>query len=77
MYDVAVEFGDNAVLGMMGVFASTWLHGLSAVLIKRVNADISAVTATGGSLLVSLPLFALTWWLSDQPWPHRFLVVAL
>lgn len=69
MYDVAAEFGGKALLGITGIFLSTWLHGFSAVLIKRVNANISGMTATAGSLLFSLPLFGLAWWFSDQSWP--------
>lgn len=71
MYFVAADFGEAAIAGIAGVLLSTWLHSLSAVLIKRIGADLSALASTAGSLLCSLPLLLLLWCLSDQAWPER------
>ncbi|WP_126457126.1 DMT family transporter [Sulfuriflexus mobilis] len=53
--------GEAVVLGIAGVLASVFLHSLSAVWLKHAAQGMSAMALTTGSLLVSLPLYLLTW----------------
>lgn len=56
---------DNLWLGAGLVLTATTLHSLSTVLVKRVNAQLSGITVTTGALVVTLPLFFITWLLLD------------
>jgi drug/metabolite transporter (DMT)-like permease len=61
--------GEAMVLGISGVLASVFLHSLSAVWLKQVAQGLSAMALTTGSLLVSLPLYLLTWLLMGAELP--------
>lgn len=59
----------RVMAGMGAVLLSALLHALSTVWVKRIDAGLSAMAMTGGSLAVSAPLYVLTWWLVDGHWP--------
>lgn len=59
----------KAWLGAMAVLFSVFLHSISAVWIKRIDAGLPGLTVSTGSLLISVPLFLLTWWLFDGELP--------
>lgn len=69
MFNTGLSFSENAVLGIAGVLFSSFVHSASAVLIKRINAGISGLAVTTGSLWVALPLFAGAWAIFGQPVP--------
>ena len=54
-----------AVFGISAVLASTSIHALSMVWIKRIDADVHALSVTAGGLIVALPLYVATWLLFD------------
>jgi len=58
-----------AMKGILAVVLAVILHSGSAVMIKSMQVEISAMSITTGGLLVSLPLFALTWYLSGASLP--------
>jgi len=64
-----VQLGDNAQLGILLVTASTLLHSISAVLLKRVQAGLPAMVVNGGGLLIASVLYLLTWLIVDGSWP--------
>ena len=70
---LAVIFGsglsirEHAILGLLAVMLSGIIQSASAVLIKRVDAQIPALSTNTGSLLCATPLFLLTWYFST---PH-------
>lgn len=64
------QLGGSAMLGIAAVLMSVVVHSGSAVIIKRIDADISALMLTCGGLLLSLPLFAITFVLSGESWPE-------
>jgi drug/metabolite transporter (DMT)-like permease len=64
-----LHVGAYAVWGMLAVLFSVVLHSLSAVLIKRIDAGLSALSVTTGGLLFALPLFVLAYWMSGNAWP--------
>jgi drug/metabolite transporter (DMT)-like permease len=69
--------GPMAVWGLAAVLVSVLLHSLSAVWVKRVNADIHALALTTGALLVALPAYLLTWAILDGRWPAAMPAQAL
>ncbi len=63
--------GAHALWGVLAVLASVILHSMSAVLVKRVGADLSAMAVTSGGLLMAAPAYLLCWWLLDGQWPAQ------
>lgn len=56
---------DNLWLGAGLVLMATTLHSLSTVLVKRVDAQLPGITVATGALVITLPLFFITWLLLD------------
>ena len=63
--------GEAMVLGISGVLASVFLHSLSAVWLKQVAQGIPAMALTTGSLLISVPLYLVTWLLMGAELPNE------
>lgn len=57
-----LDLHTTAWLGVLGVLASGLMHAASAIWVKSVNAHVPAISMTVGSLMVSAPLFLLTWY---------------
>jgi drug/metabolite transporter (DMT)-like permease len=77
MFGSAVQLGHDAALGITGVLASTFLHAVSSVWIKRIDGKIPALSQVTGGLLLSLPLYLLTWATFDGHWPAEIPPVSL
>ena len=59
------------MLSMIAMLFSTLVHAVSAVWVKRLAAGLPALQQISGGLLVSLPLYYLTWfWLDGGPLPN-------
>lgn len=71
IYDGNGATGTLATWGLLAVLASVLLHSLSAVWVKRIDADLHALALTTGALLFALPCYLLTWWLLDGQWPRE------
>lgn len=70
MFSSAIEMNLDAVKGMITLLAATFLHAASAVWVKRIGAALPALTQTTGGLLLSLPLYFMTWqWLDNGELP--------
>lgn len=65
------EQGGNALYGVAGVLVSVVSHSLSTVWIKREGQNMHGLATTGGGLMVSLPLFLLTWFFSGEIKPEQ------
>ncbi len=61
---------EMAVAGVAAVFASAVIHSLSMVWVKRIGAEISALSVTAGGLSVAVPLYLCTWFLFDGQLPE-------
>jgi len=59
-----------AVVGVAAVFASAMVHALSMIWIKRIGAEISALSVTAGGLTVAVPLYLCTWLFFDGHVPE-------
>jgi len=62
---------EKSLYGMLAVFAGMLMHSVSAVWVKQVGQDISALAMTTGSLLVSMPLYLLVWWFAGGSVPQN------
>jgi len=74
---LAVVFGGDlarqgqSLYGLWGLSMAVLLHALSAVLVKRQNSGLPALSVTTGGLLLALPCYLLTWWVLDGVWPEQ------
>ncbi|MDF7807533.1 DMT family transporter [Pontiellaceae bacterium B12219] len=66
--------GAHALLGVSGVLISVLSHSASSVWIKREGRKMHGLIVAGGGLLVSLPLFLLTYFLSGELIPQQITV---
>lgn len=69
MFHSALTFSPEAVLGIGGILLAALLQAASAVWIKRIHAQLPALALVGGSLLLAVPAYWVTWWLLDGQWP--------
>ncbi len=72
-----LTLGVASVQGIAAVLVSVVLHALSAVWVKRIDAQLPAMAVTGGGLLFALPFYLLTWLLFDGVLPAALPVKAL
>ncbi len=74
------------LIGLLMLLAAVLLFSLSAVMVKKTDAQCHPLAQTVGTLVLSLPLFALSWWLLDgtvptvdwaspSPWAVLYLAV--
>ncbi len=63
------EFNIEAMKGLLGLTTATVLFSLSAVLVKKFDTGIDPLVHTAGTLLYSLPGYALLWYFLDGELP--------
>ena len=51
----------QSLYGMVAVFIGMLFHSISTVWVKKIAQDLSAMSMTTGSLLLSMPLYLLVW----------------
>ena len=69
--------GIHTLYGVGGVLVSVLSHSISSVWIKRNGVRLHGLVLTGGGLMVSVPLFLLTWFLSGEVRPEEISMRAL
>ncbi|MDV2078124.1 DMT family transporter [Marinobacter xestospongiae] len=83
-HDLAV--GSARLSGLLMLLVAVFLFSLSAVMVKRTDARSHPLAQTVGTVVLSVPLFVLTWWLLDgqaptldwaspSPWAVLYLAV--
>jgi len=65
----SILVGEQAILGICAVLLSVFIHATSAVWVKKLGAQLPALVITNGALMVSTPLYLLTWWTVDGNLP--------
>lgn len=55
--------------GVLALLAAVTLHSISAVWTKKIGYQVNGLVITTGGLLVAVPLYLLTWWLTGTRWP--------
>lgn len=66
------SLGEHAIYGIVAVCLSVLLHAWSSVWFKKLDVNLSALEITHGGLMVSVPLYLLTWFLFKGTWPESF-----
>lgn len=61
----------SAMAGIAALLLAVLIYSASLVWIKRIADDSPPLATTAGTLLVSLPLFVLAWWLVDGQVPRQ------
>jgi len=64
------NLGNNTSLGVLLALVGVFGQVGSAVAIKKLDANVTGLVMTTGGLAVSIPLFALTWWIFDGQLPE-------
>lgn len=72
IFSQGIQFGNHAVIGIAAVCLSVLLHSWSSVWFKKLKHNLTALEITHGGLLVSVPLYLLTWFVSQGTWPENF-----
>ena len=65
----SISINSNSQMGLMYILIAVFLFSCSGILVKSIKLTINPVATTVGSLIVSLPLFFLTWMLMDGTLP--------
>lgn len=64
-----ISLGEHASAGIAALLGAVVAQAASMVAIKRIADQASPVATNLGTLVVALPLFGATWWLSDGQLP--------
>lgn len=70
VFQGAINLQASALPGLIAALLAACLFALSGVLVKRYAGHLGAMEHTTGSLLLSLPLFFLSWLLFDGHLPN-------
>jgi len=63
------NLGTDFLYGVLACLAGTCFHALSAVMIKRIDANLGGFALTAGGLSFAVPLLLATWWVADGALP--------
>jgi len=76
MFSSALQLNIYAVYGIFGVLTAVSLQTATAVLVKRIDAKLPAITQVTGGLLFALPAYLLTWVIFDNAiWPQNLTLI--
>lgn len=59
----------NAWYGVAGLLLAVLLHSLSTVLVKNTGYQAHGLVVTAGGLVVAVPLYLASWFISGSAWP--------
>lgn len=66
------DLGKESLLsGLIVLLVAVFLHAFSTVAVKRSAIELNSFDVTAGGLLISLPLYLLSWWLWGAPLPEQ------
>ena len=71
IFGQGMQLGEKAVMGISAIFIAVILHSLSSVMFKKLKVELSALEITHGGLLVSVPLYLFTWFITQGSWPEH------
>ncbi len=72
IFSQGLQAGSHAVIGIAAVCLSVLLHSWSSVWFKKLDINLTALEITHGGLMVSVPLYLLTWFVLQGSWPENF-----
>lgn len=65
-----LDWGQGYITGVLAVLLSVTLHTFSALRVKQLACNLSPLSITTGGLLISLPLFALSYLITGEGLPE-------
>ncbi|GAB1256461.1 EamA family transporter [Aurantivibrio plasticivorans] len=79
IYADQLTLGEVAVWGMLAVLLSVVIFALGTVVLKKLSQNyvLDPVCQSGGSLLFSLPVFGVMWWVFDGRVPESISTTSL
>lgn len=75
MFGSALQLSREAALGIAAIVLAAFIQALSSVLVKWVNAGVSAINQVTGGLMVAVPAYLTTWWWVDGQWPQTLSIL--
>ena len=69
MFHSALHISYSTAMGVLGVLLATFLQSFSAVWVKRIHAQLPAITQVTGGMLFALPFYLASWWFIDGTLP--------
>ncbi len=72
VFQGAISWKPEALPGLIAALIAAALFALSGVLVKRHAVHLDALEHTTGSLLLSVPLFMVSWFVLDRQLPLEF-----
>jgi len=70
IFGLGVELNESAGYGIAAVFVAMLIHSISTVWVKSISAHLTALELVNGGLLVSVPLYLITWLVFDGHLPQ-------
>ena len=67
----SLQFSENAWYGVLALLLSVTLHSASMVWTKYLGYQGHGLITVSGGLMVAVPLYMLTWFILDEPWPQQ------
>jgi drug/metabolite transporter (DMT)-like permease len=61
IFRTELRLDPSALYGILALVGAATLHSASMVMVKRVGAELPALTVNGGGLVVASTLYVLTW----------------
>ena len=77
MFRSAITLGEHGIYGIGGLLVAVALFSLSGVWVKRLGAEMHALAANAGGLLVASALYLLVWFIFDGKLPSEIPLRAL
>ncbi|MGY6274944.1 DMT family transporter [Methylomonas sp. MgM2] len=72
MFQSALDIKQQAIQGMIAILIAAFLQAASSVWVKRIHAQLPALTQISGGMLIALPAYLLTWcWLDHGMLPPK------
>ena len=69
IFGSAMHLGKSAVWAISTLLVAAVLQAVSAVWIKRINAQLPALVQVTGGLLLTVPAYLALWYVYDGQWP--------
>jgi len=69
IFNHTLSVNSSMILGLLALTSAMAFQAFISVKLKQINAHISALETTTGALVVSVPLFVISWFLTDGTIP--------
>lgn len=77
IFSHSLVFADTLLIGLISVTLAMTFQAFISVKLKQINAQVSALETTTGALMISVPLFIISWLILGAEIPDTSLKAAL